>query len=285
MREPYLKNPWLLSGLLIVLCINPVKFVMGSPSPDVREHLLKARQTAREADHRYIFEQCRLKQRQPFDVSSPKPRLLLIGDSQACDFYNAMYENKALQNYQISLRYIPHRCQPSLGVDSKPFIQPDQRDFCANAGRVDHLLQARSQAQEADLLIFAARWKPAAARVLPQTLQNLKLRKHQRVIVVGSKHMGRMDYDKYLSMDDQTLLQEQNQTAAEVRKANKVLRTALQGRYAFIDQQRLVCQAQQKCRVFTDDGQVISYDGWHLTPAGARFIGKTLLDKTVLGKM
>lgn len=285
MQESHLKGRWLLSALCAVLSISQAQPVMGAPSSEVRQHLLKARQTARAADHRYIFEQCRLKQRQPFDASSTKPKLLLIGDSQACDFYNAMHENNALQHYQISLRYIPYRCQPSLGVDSKPFIQPDQRDFCANAGRVDHLLQARSQAQEADLLVFAARWKPKAARVLPQTLQNLRLRKHQRVIVVGSKHMGRMDYAKYLTMDDKALLQQQNHTAAEVSEANEILRTALKGRYAFIDQQRLVCDAQKQCRIFTDNGQVISYDGWHLTPAGARFVGKTLLNKTVLGKM
>ncbi|PWQ98043.1 hypothetical protein [Leucothrix pacifica] len=58
----------------------------------------------------YTFRHCKAITKQPFDLKAPKRKVLIIGDSQACDFYNGIVETGSLNNYQVSLRYIPYSC-------------------------------------------------------------------------------------------------------------------------------------------------------------------------------
>jgi hypothetical protein len=51
----------------------------------------------------------------------------------------------------------------------------------------------------------------------------------------------------------------------------------------FIDPYELFCSASPKrCRIFTAEGRLIFYDGWHLTRDGAAFFGRLLAQTSAL---
>ena len=236
---------------------------------------------------KYTFAQCNsVKDIREFTNAKKKKKAIIIGDSQACDFMNAVVENNYLKNYEIKMRYIPYRCQPVLGKNAVSLIDPKHRAFCAVKERVDSLEQAKKQISEADVIIFSARWKPKAAKALAQTIRNLRLKPHQKVFVLGSKNFGKMKIRNYLHMSNNELRQLKNPIGDDPRVINDILRKGL-GRnpFTFIDQLTLVCGDGDTCPVFTKSLNLISYDGRHLTKSGARYVGKILFQKTSLGRL
>lgn len=219
-------------------------------------------------------------QKKPFDGADTRKKLLLLGDSHAQDFLNSMLENGYLAQYQIRTRHIPTACQPVMPKQAGEFIQTKDSALCAES---DNLASAKQQLAEADVVILAARWQEWAAKLLPETIQQLALRPEQRLVVVGAKDFGRLSLRNYLKMSDDDLLALRNKPDPVPASINRLLRGAL-GDEVFVDTQRLVC-GEGNCRLFTDELQLISYDGGHLTPEGAKYVGKLLFEGSVLGKL
>ena len=253
-------------------------------SPAARSSLLAAADA--KASGEYAFSQCRALQGKPFDSSSRKKKALIVGDSYGCDFLNSVLENGYLKDYQIRVRFIPYSCQTVVGEGSERFIDAKDRAFCAKPERADSLERAKAQMQEADLVVFSARWKPEIAAELPETLSNLNLKPQQKVVVVGSKFFGKISVREYLRMSDAELKALQNEVdASEAKTINASLAKNLGKEAAFVDPDALLCGDATHCPVFTNNLELISYDGRHLTKAGARYVGKVLFEQSVLGKM
>lgn len=176
-------------------CYQAYLLLTSSEVSAASSELIKHSNTKYSGD--YTFRHCKAITRRPFDLKSSKRKVLILGDSQACDFYNGVVETGHLNNYQVSMRYIPYQCQPTF---DRNLIAPKDRPFCAKEARVDNLRLAADQIKRADVVIFAARWKPKAAQALPHTLKYLKFRVNQRVIVLGNKNFGKINIRKYLRM-------------------------------------------------------------------------------------
>lgn len=245
---------------------------------DARDALLTAADT--EAGGEYTRQRFVAVQKKPFDVVDSRKKLLLIGDSHAQDFLNSMLENAYLADYQIRTRHIPTSCQIVLGDATGEFIQPKDAALCADS---DNLTQAKAQITEADVVILSSRWKEWAAKLLPDTIKQLELRPDQRLLVIGGKDFGRLSLRNYLKMSDDELLALRNKPDPVPASINRLLRDAL-GDEVFVDPQRLLC-GEGACRLFTDELKLISYDGGHLTPEGAKYVGKLLFEGSVLGQL
>ena len=256
---------------------------VNADSPSVRKSLIKSANN--KANEKYTFAHCNPLRKKPFDLNNRKKKLLIIGDSQACDFINSMVENGYLRNYQVQLRYIPYQCQPILKQHTAQFIAHKDRPLCMNSARTDNLEQAKDQIQAANIVIFSARWKLKTALLLPHTLRHLKFKPHQRVVVLGSKFFGKISVRRYLRMSDRKLRSLSNAVDDEIKAVNDVLRTQLGKPILFVDQYNLICGSNETCPIFTGNLDLISYDGWHLTKAGARFVGGRLFRESVLGRM
>jgi len=50
----------------------------------------------------------------------------------------------------------------------------------------------------------------------------------------------------------------------------------------FVDLSRIICDSDYDCPLFTPSGSLISHDGAHLTPAGARYVGNALAQRSAL---
>lgn len=255
-----------------------------SADSTVKDSLMAAADT--KASGEYAFSQCRELKGKPFTSEGKQKKALIIGDSYACDFLNAVTENAYLQDYQISLRYIPYDCQTVMGERSAGFIAAKDRAFCANPDRADTLERAKEQVQAADLVILASRWKPEIAQELPQTIRQLGLKPQQKLVVVGNKFFGKITVRQYLRMADNELKALQNEVdPAEAKTINDGLAQRLGKEAVFVNPHQLLCGDDASCPLFTDDLKLISYDGRHLTRAGARYVGKVLFQQSALGHM
>jgi len=138
----------------------------------------------------------------------------------------------------------------------------------------------------ADLIIYASLWKPQVAEKLPKIIRYLRVKKSQRMIVIGNKFFGNMSIKDYFHMSNKELRSLRNDVGTKTLEINKILKRRLHGRITFIDPHQLVCgNRSTSCPIFTNKLQLISYDGRHLTRAGARYIGKILFQKSLLGRI
>jgi len=104
--------------------------------------------------------------------------------------------------------------------------------------------------------------------------------------VIGNKFFGNMLIQDYFHMSSKELRKLRNDVGTKTLEINSILQRRLGGRISFIDPHKLVCgNRSTSCPIFTNNLQLISYDGRHLTKAGARYVGKILFQKTVLGKI
>jgi hypothetical protein len=207
-----------------------------------------------------------------------KKKALIIGDSHAQDFFNAVLENNYLKNYQINTRYIPTRCQIYLGDQHNQLIAAKDKVLCAKS---DSLAQAKEAIATADLIILTAKWRKWTAQRLPETIKNLDIKPEQKLVVVGVKSFGRISIRKYLRMSDEKLRNLRNEIDGNQNEVNEIMKKNTSPNI-FVNTHQLVCGLGSTCPLFTKELKLITFDGGHLTKAGAKYIGKVLFQGAVL---
>ncbi|CAA6804849.1 MAG: Unknown protein [uncultured Thiotrichaceae bacterium] len=211
--------------------------------------------------------------KKPFDKKDSRKKLLLIGDSHAQDFLNAVMENNYLSHYQIRTRYIPTLCQMVLSNENtSKFIDRKHHKLCNES---DDLAQMRGQIAEADSIILSANWRQWSAERLPQTIKNLKLRSDQKLVVIGRKSFGRIKARKYLRMSLEDLKAVVNKVDGHQERINRLMKKTVSPKH-FVDIQKRVCGYADKCPIMTPSMRLLSFDGGHFTQAGAKFAGQRL---------
>ena len=56
--------------------------------------------------------------------------------------------------------------------------------------------------------------------------------------------------------------------------------------HVFVDQYALICgEGQNTCPVFTPKGELISFDGGHLTKPGASYVGEKIFSSAALASL
>ncbi len=266
----------LATGLLPALMLG-VGIVQAD---DIRDAILKAADN--ETGGEYVRTRYLQLAKVPFDSQDSRKKALIIGDSHAQDFLNAVLEQGALNHYQIRTRYLPNVCQLYLGdEDVSAFIEEKNKALCAEA---DNLQQAKTQIAEADLVMIVASWKDWSAERLPTTIKNLELKPEQTLRVLGRKSFGKINVRNYLRQPEATLPTLRNPVDEHQSAINQTLRSKLDPSI-FIDIHQLVCGEGDTCPLFTPDLRLISFDGGHLTPDGAKYVGKLLFTSPLLADL
>jgi peptidoglycan/LPS O-acetylase OafA/YrhL len=206
------------------------------------------------------------------EAGDERPVMLLIGDSYSQDFLNMVREVGAFLGHRIVAHYIPARCQVYFGgEDVGRFVTAARRGECRKL-RGSH---ATDLARRANVIVLAARWSAWAAERLPETIRALDLRPEQRILVIGGKSFGRPNLRAMLRRNGD-LAGFRLAPEAGQAMANQRLRTMLPPAL-FVDTHAIVCGVEVPgCPLFTPSGSLISYDGFHLTQAGARYVGTLL---------
>lgn len=263
-------------ALMSVLSLMPLTATAADSSYD----LLKAADP--ELNKQYVKSAFGKIQNKKFNNGDRRKKLLLIGDSQAQDFLNSVLENDELAGYQIRTRHIPAQCQPYLGDPLKSGVEGKDQALCE---KVESLAKAKSQIANADVIVIASLWRDWAVKSLPQTIENMQLRENQKLVIVGRKGFGRISLRHYLRMSGVKRAGLKNAINAKFLNENNLLKRSLPA-HVFVDQYALVCgNGQKKCPVFTPSGELISFDGGHLTKEGAKFVGEKIFRSQALSDL
>lgn len=273
MTHTYKQRLWIAFGYLFLVTLSSV-----ASASQLRDQLLKAADIKTSGD--YVRTRFLKAIKNPVNPKASK-KALIIGDSHAQDFFNSVVENNYLQDYQISTRSIPTRCQVYLGDNHDQFIAPKDEVFCEKS---DHLEKAKQQITEADLVILVANWTEWSARELPQTINNMALTEKQKLLVIGRKSFGKVAIRKYLRLPKEKLQALRNKPDVKQDKISAIMRNTL-SKDVLVDLQQLACGATATCPVFTEDLKLISFDGGHLTKNGAQYIGQLLFENSQLGSL
>lgn len=244
------------------------------------QDLLKAANP--EVNKQYVRAEFGKFQNKPFDANDSRRKLLIIGDSQAQDFVNSAMEHQFLKDYQVRTRHIPTKCQPFLGDFAQSGIENKDRAFCES---VETLSKSQKQIGNADVLILAALWRDWSALQLPQTINNLNLAESQKLVVLGRKSFGKISLRHYLRMSKDKRKMLRNPINEKFLTVNQQMKQGLP-EVTFVDQYALICgEGQSTCPVFTPTGELISFDGGHLTKQGASFVGERIFTSAALAQL
>ncbi|MQG87284.1 MAG: acyltransferase [SAR202 cluster bacterium] len=204
-----------------------------------------------------------------------KTKLLIIGDSFAKDLVNGIYENNLDARYELSTVQINSECgNLFLDFDFTENIPEKNRSRCAFLDTYDSK-PVRDLLENSDEIWLASSWKPWVVELLPESVKNLNDTLEKPLYVFGLKSFGDISQK---SMLDIPFIERDTFTqapSAEVVELNKIMKNALPDE-VFINVQEGFCESELSCRIFTDIGEIISYDGAHLTKVGAEIYGRLI---------
>ena len=228
----------------------------------------------RQAAGAYVRERFNERRLRPFDQGEHQ-RLLLIGDSFAQDFLNILSEAGVAQDFTISTHHVSKQCGNLLVAgDLSEFVVRAHAALCMSEGGL-----ARAELQplivDASVIVLASDWQPWQWEHLAETHANLSLRTDADIFVLGRKDFGAVHLRSLLDMPVSRRLAIRNSANPLQTQADELLRASL-GPH-FIDLQAALCPDGDGCELFTQQGDLVSYDGGHLTRAGAQWAGPRVL--------
>lgn len=274
------KKHLLLVGLLFLVTIATSGTLFTAQASDARIDILQAADKPKSGE--YVRQRFLNQVKRPFLPNDKRKKMLVIGDSHAQDFYNALLENNLNQRYQIRTRRIPAICGLYLG--SENISRLIEKKHVPNCQKSDTLAAAMPQIKQADVVILAANWKLWSAQRLPTTIQNLQIKAPQKLLIVGRKNFGKLNLRKYLRLSDNELRQLRNPVYGLQREIDQTMKQTLpEG--MFVNIQALICKSENDCPLFTPQPRLISFDGGHLTLQGARYVGRVLLQNPPLNQL
>ena len=217
------------------------------------------------------------------DTSKAGKRILLIGDSYSQDFYNMIVEGKYLSDYEIRVHYVHAECQIYMGpIDRQPFIQAKFKQMCTN----DHDIKyALPRIPLANIIILASAWRDWSAHKLPMTIELLNLTKEQQLLIVGTKHFGRIDRMLYVNKTKEFRVAQYQRPFDWFIEVNKLMEQTFDPSI-FVNVMKMICTREDgACPLFTPDGKLISYDNSHLTRYGVLYVAKIIFKEKPLSQL
>ena len=120
--------------------------------------------------------------------------------------------------------------------------------------------------RDAELVLLASAWTEYATSQMDELVAAVEAETDAPVLVVGRKHFGRIDLEVLMEYSDEEFLATRQENASHLELLGQVPEEV---REKYLDLHRLLCGAQPSCPISTPEGQLISYDGGHLTKEGA----------------
>jgi peptidoglycan/LPS O-acetylase OafA/YrhL len=216
----------------------------------------------------------------PFDKSDRR-KVVVVGDSYAEDLVNAVYESGLMDRIQLSTYLISAGCgNLFLQRDLTAEIRPADRGICLQTGWYDNE-SLRQLMHQSDAIWIASSWMRWQVELLPESLQRIDSAFGAKALVFGDKDFGKFTIKELLRVPATSRAALRNPMSEEHLRVNELMKSLLP-REAFLDVSALLCGEGSACPLFTDEGKLVSYDGGHLTPDGARYYGRKLAQTDLL---
>jgi peptidoglycan/LPS O-acetylase OafA/YrhL len=209
-----------------------------------------------------------------FSVDERK-KVLLIGDSYAEDLTNVVFESKLINNIQISTHYISRSCgNLSQRFDLNKYIPMEDISVCIRNGWYGQK-SIQPQLINADEIWLASDWPYWTAEKLNESINNLQSKYKKKVFVFGVKDFGKIIPKELIRIPFNERMNLKHSALTDKKIINNYMREKISSDN-YIDLMRLYCDENYKCTLFNKRGELLSYDGGHLTKSGAAFLGSKL---------
>lgn len=146
--------------------------------------------------------------------------------------------------------------------------------FCPDGGWYENPA-LRQRLTEADEILLASDWHYWQAELVPESVANLRKAFQKPVLVFGTKNFSEIRIRQLLATPVPTRYGARGMIDPQAAKTNRLMRDSLPGG-AFVDVNDLLCKSESDCPLFTAQGELVSFDGAHLLPAGAKSYGEAL---------
>lgn len=199
-------------------------------------------------------------------------RIVVIGDSYAKDFLNIAIESNHFSGVQFSTRQINSECG-NLYLDDYSVIEsyiPENRLARCQVLNWYGGEDFRDILNNSDEIWLVAAWRNWVVDYLPTSINRLSENFNVPVRVFGIKNFGSISPYEFLSIPPSRRSQYTQSVNSESIQISSHLSTVM-GDYEFFHPLlNPLCDGDfSQCRIFTDNGLLVSTDGGHLTREGA----------------
>ncbi len=217
-----------------------------------------------------------------FDTTNEKNDILVIGDSFSKDLVNAAYEVGLNSSMEFSTFYIPSVCGVFFVGSSK---NPQYMDAACSKENSFHNEKLLRLMKIADEIWVASSWNDYSPSFMAESVLNIK-EINKNVTVFGSKYFGIVSANRFKHTDQKSWIKPISSSQKDLKQLKgltvlnkKLQREVIKADGVFVDTQKLICNNDvYNCFNYVD-GDIVSYDGEHLTPFGARLFGERVLLK------
>lgn len=205
-------------------------------------------------------------------------RILIIGDSFAMDFVNMLefYDRRA--ELDIVTWKINSECGNLYLSDYARvlnFIPEDRMARCRKIGWY-HDKKLISLIRDADKVFLASLWQPWTTNFIGESFKNLQEEFGLKFYVIGLKYPGDVKLRKLLNLTIEERKSLKVEIFQEFLETNAVLEKIFDTD-VLLNLMEINCVFEENSCLVTDNfGRNLSYDGIHLTDAGAEFYSKGL---------
>ena len=210
--------------------------------------------------------------------------VLIIGNSFAADFVNMIKENDYFKGYHINLMSLGGGKHHAVFMEKEYLFSWNILQTPSRMGNTFHkgrLKQPyfRDRVAQADYIIFGSPIFPEEYRLFVSAFE--KEINLEKIIMIGDKNFGYNSNALFNQLDSQERCDISVPVLPNVLKNNNLLKAHYKERY--VDIIGLVGK-EDKMPTFTEDCMLISQDCRHLTPSGAKFIGKIIFEHPLLNQ-
>ena len=223
-----------------------------------------------------IREKIKFFRNKKFEINSKK-NILIIGDSFSEDLINSLLKKRISQNYNLSLHYIGAECG-ALFVDNKDFeVYINKRSqFNCEKSKIYKNKKLISRIKKSDFIFFSSSWKNWQVKFLNESIKNLEKITAAEILIFGSKDFGEISIQNLIKLKTNNRKNFKSKVRKDRLLVNKLIDSTIEKKY-FVNLQNIICnESDMECKIFNNKGQLITYDGSHLTNDGAELVGELL---------
>lgn len=191
---------------------------------------------------------------------SEKYSFVIIGDSFGQDFLNILYENEKINGQNIGTYYIQNFFYCIEQNNCKP------NKFLSDINNLN-----------AELLIFSKKWNKEDVKYFREQILD-KVKKDANIKVIGNKNFGNVNIKLLSNLSYEKKIKYK----VVIPENERIIIDSFAKQipdifyYDLVDK---IC-SDYVCNLFNNNGELISYDGFHLTKKGANYISKKInIDK------
>ena len=205
--------------------------------------------------------------------------VFIVGDSFAQDFVNILSDGLSVEQTRISTSYIDMNCGNLFVNFSKltKHVPSSLNSSCENEETYRNIL---SNIENKDILVLASNWTDWSLSFLEESIINIQKSFSGKILIVGTKHIGKQSpfHINNLNIENKIKLRSTPPSYVNIinNKLIEIVSKFNATKIQFLNIQSLMLDDNSKGIVCDKNGNLISYDGGHLTLLGSKFIGELL---------